>query len=84
MLASEKFASKSNVDMRGRHISLLPKNNLTVLYELPKDDDSSDVDSNEKTEIKIDLARGNGNVTSSDDDSSSEWELEEVSFQLCY
>uniref|UniRef100_A0A915Q0I9 NUC153 domain-containing protein n=1 Tax=Setaria digitata TaxID=48799 RepID=A0A915Q0I9_9BILA len=74
MLRSEKFASKSNVDMRGRHISLKPKNDLSALYELQSDSDKSDVE--EEKEIKIDLARGNGNITSSDED-SSEWELDE-------
>lgn len=82
MLASGKFGSKSNVDMRGRHINLRPKNDLNILYELPNDDDSPDIESEEEKEIKIDLARGNGNITSSDEDSSSEWELEEVSFWL--
>ncbi|CAG9538555.1 unnamed protein product [Cercopithifilaria johnstoni] len=77
MLTSRKFASKSNVDMRGRHVSLRPKNDLNVLYELSSDG-SVDVESEEDKEIKIDLARGNGNITSSDEDSSSEWELEEV------
>ncbi|VDO44634.1 unnamed protein product, partial [Onchocerca flexuosa] len=84
MLRSEKFASKSNVDMRGRHINLRPKNDLNVLYELPNDDASSDVELNEKKEIKIDLARGTGNITSSDDDSSSEWELEEAENETHY
>uniref|UniRef100_A0A5S6PMN7 ABTAP, putative n=2 Tax=Brugia malayi TaxID=6279 RepID=A0A5S6PMN7_BRUMA len=78
MLASEKFASRSNVDMRGRHVNLRPKNDLNVLYELSNDDYSnSDFEPEEKKEIKIDLARGNGNITSSDEDSSSEWEMDE-------
>ncbi|KAL3997293.1 NUC153 domain family protein [Acanthocheilonema viteae] len=78
MFTSEKFASKSNVDMRGRRVNLRPKNDLNVLYELSDGDGSSDVESENEKEIKIDLARGNGNITSSDEDSSSEWELEEV------
>ncbi|EFO23890.1 ABTAP protein [Loa loa] len=82
MLASEKFAPKSNVDMRGRCVNLRPKNDLTVLYELPSDDGSSGVESEEKKKIKIDLARGNGNITSSDEDSSSEWDLEEAAEEM--
>lgn len=79
MLTSEKFASKSNVDMRGRRVNWRPKNDLNVLYEM-SDDNSNvcNVEPEEEKEIKIDLARGNGNITSSDEDSSSEWELEEV------
>lgn len=84
MLTSEKFASKSKVDMRGRRINLKPKNDLNVLYELSDDDHNSDIESGKEKEIKIDLARGNGNITSSDEDSSSEWELEEVSCCLNY
>ncbi|KAM3721908.1 ESF1 [Dirofilaria immitis] len=84
MLRSEKFASKSKVDMRGRHVSLRPKNDLNVLYELSNDDGSSNVESEEEKEIKIDLARGSGNITSSDDDSSSEWELEEAGKETHY
>uniref|UniRef100_A0A0R3RHC7 NUC153 domain-containing protein n=1 Tax=Elaeophora elaphi TaxID=1147741 RepID=A0A0R3RHC7_9BILA len=83
MLTSEKFAPKSNVDMRGRHVNLKPKNDLNVLYELSDDDGSSDVEPEKEKEIKIDLARGNGNITSSsDEDSSSEWELEEVEKEM--
>ncbi|VDK76961.1 unnamed protein product [Litomosoides sigmodontis] len=78
MLTSEKFSSKGNVDMRGRRINWKPKNDLNVLYELSDDNGSiCDVEREGEKEIKIDLARGNGNITSSDEDSSSEWELEE-------
>uniref|UniRef100_A0A8R1TKW5 NUC153 domain-containing protein n=1 Tax=Onchocerca volvulus TaxID=6282 RepID=A0A8R1TKW5_ONCVO len=83
MLGSEKFASKSNVDMRGRCVNLKPTNDLNVLYELPNDDATSDVELEEKKRIKLDLARGTGNITSSDDDSSSEWELEEAILLIC-
>ncbi|VDM93480.1 unnamed protein product [Onchocerca ochengi] len=84
MLGSEKFASKSNVDMRGRCVNLKPTNDLNVLYELPNDDATSDVELEEKKRIKLDLARGTGNITSSDDDSSSEWELEEAKNETHY
>lgn len=76
LLKSEKFAPKSNVDMRGMRVNLVPKNGLSELYEL--DNGESD----DEEEIKIDLARGNGNVTSSDEDSGSEWEFEEAKEEI--
>ncbi|VDM97303.1 unnamed protein product, partial [Thelazia callipaeda] len=78
VLKSEKFSAKSKVDMRGRCVDFKPKNTLNDLYELASSGDSSSAEVDEDEKIKIDLARGTGNVTSSDED-SSDWELEEVS-----
>lgn len=79
MLKSEKFGRRSGVDMRGRQVNLGAKNTLADLYELTSDGGSSGEESDNQQQITIDLARGNGNITSSDEDSDSEWELEPVS-----
>lgn len=67
--------------MRGRKIDLGPKNALSSLYELKSDESEKSEESDledEEQPIKLDLARGFGNITSSDEDSSSEWSFEEV------
>ncbi|VDM49380.1 unnamed protein product [Toxocara canis] len=81
MLSSEKFGTKCAVDMRGRRIKFGAKNTLEHLYDFDEStsakSDSEVTSAEEEREIKIDLARGNGNVTSSDEDSGSEWEFSE-------
>lgn len=78
MLTEKKFNAKSGVDMRGRHTGMTSKNDLDELYDVDKSSDSgNEKEGDEEKIIRIDLARGDGNITSSDEDSESEWELEE-------
>lgn len=79
MLSDKKFSSRSAVDMRGRSLNLSKKNDLKDLYELESEESSSNTvsDDGDEEEIKIDLARGNGNISSSDS-SDGEWDLDEV------
>uniref|UniRef100_F1KT92 ESF1 n=1 Tax=Ascaris suum TaxID=6253 RepID=F1KT92_ASCSU len=81
MLTNEKFGTKCAVDMRGRRVNVGTANTLGQLYDL--DDSTSEKGDSDmgmgedEREIRIDLARGDGNITSSDEDSGSEWSFDD-------
>uniref|UniRef100_A0A915BUV8 NUC153 domain-containing protein n=1 Tax=Parascaris univalens TaxID=6257 RepID=A0A915BUV8_PARUN len=81
MLTNEKFGTKCAVDMRGRRINIGMANTLGELYDLDdsaNEEGDSDVGTGENDrEIRIDLARGDGNITSSGEDSGSEWSFDD-------
>lgn len=82
MLTDEKFGTKCAVDMRGRRLNIAKTTPLGRLYDLDdstSEKEGSDVGEEEDIgEIRIDLARGDGNITSSDDNSGSEWGFDDV------
>jgi hypothetical protein len=77
MFTTDKFSYKSKIDKRGRPVAINSDQHLKRLYQLSSDEEDSDNDKTieEEPPINIDLARGDGNL-SSESDSSSEWEFE--------
>ena len=65
MFTDKNFAvGRANIDMRGRPLAEDERKGIKDLYDL-----DSDVESDDDGQIKLDLARGSGNMYSSDEDS---------------
>ncbi|VDK53326.1 unnamed protein product [Anisakis simplex] len=83
MLSDAKFGTKCSVDMRGRRLNLENRNKLDRLYDVDSESSSNESGTDHESEIgdinrpvKLDLARGDGNITSSDE-SDDEWKFDE-------
>ncbi len=82
MLTNTNFQLVSKVDKRGRPVQHSTSDELKRFYQLPSEEEAkktrNDAESDdEDTPIRLDLARGEGNVSSSDDESSDEWSVDD-------
>ncbi|TKR80892.1 hypothetical protein L596_014877 [Steinernema carpocapsae] len=76
-LTDKKFGAKATMDRRGRTVNVGIQDDLRNIYDVESDDEEE----TEKVERKpsaLDLARGEGNVSSSDESDSSDEEEAEI------
>uniref|UniRef100_A0A0K0ERC8 NUC153 domain-containing protein n=1 Tax=Strongyloides stercoralis TaxID=6248 RepID=A0A0K0ERC8_STRER len=71
MFTDKKFSTKAVSDKYGRKLDFLDKSDVAKYYDL-----SDEEDEEELPQIKLDLARGDGNLSSSDSEESEDEEIQ--------